>query len=84
MSLVLTVWVYCENMLTGGSIGVLHTAREDWTPSEELPPTSNTDAHEFSTKVKGDRDNDTLDSDQQLQADWIRRYMEQQEEVLFS
>lgn len=32
-------------------------------------------------KMKEQRDDETLDSDQASQADWIRQYMEQQEEV---
>jgi ATP-dependent RNA helicase DHX29 len=35
----------------------------------------------FSVKIKGRWDEDTLDSRQPSQADWIRQYMEQQQEV---
>lgn len=37
---------------------------------------------EISVKVKGQRDVDTLESCQPFQADWIRQYVQQQQEVL--
>ncbi|KAK3419669.1 hypothetical protein EUGRSUZ_G00347 [Eucalyptus grandis] len=38
------------------------------------------DAAKYSVKLKGNRDNESLDSHKQSQADWIKRYVEQQEE----
>ncbi|KAI7745964.1 hypothetical protein M8C21_029271 [Ambrosia artemisiifolia] len=64
----------------GGSVGIISTARDDWAP---LPDSSVATAHEMeeiSIKSKVQRKVDTLDSFQQSQADWIRQYMEQQEE----
>lgn len=66
--------------ITTGSVGIISTAREDWVPStdssaagtrEEIP--------EVFITTKEQRDNETLDSVEFSQADWIRRYMEQQE-----
>lgn len=39
------------------------------------------DAPRIAVRTKGHRDDKTLDSFQSSQADWIRRYVEQQEEV---
>ncbi|KAL3515702.1 hypothetical protein ACH5RR_022604 [Cinchona calisaya] len=65
----------------GGSVGVVSIAREDWVPTVDASPDErNNDLLKFSVKVKGQRDNETLDSFQLSQADWIRKYMEQQEE----
>ena len=36
----------------------------------------------ISIRIKGRRDDDSVDSRQQSQADWIRQYVAQQEEVL--
>lgn len=36
----------------------------------------------ISIRIKGQRDDDSLDLHQQSQADWIRQYVAQQEEVL--
>ncbi|GAV86513.1 DEAD domain-containing protein/Helicase_C domain-containing protein/HA2 domain-containing protein/OB_NTP_bind domain-containing protein [Cephalotus follicularis] len=64
----------------GGSVGVLSTAREDWTPSVDQSTKGTGDVKEISVRIKGQWDDDTLDSCQQSQADWIRQYMEQEEE----
>ncbi|KAK4491260.1 hypothetical protein RD792_001996 [Penstemon davidsonii] len=59
-----------------GSVGIVSTAREDWVSSarevEESP--------EVPLKIKGRKDDVSLDSAKHSQADWIRQYMEQQEE----
>ncbi|XP_010065338.2 DExH-box ATP-dependent RNA helicase DExH7, chloroplastic isoform X1 [Eucalyptus grandis] len=65
---------------TGGSVNVLVSAREDWTPSVEPSSRVDEDAAKYSVKLKGNRDNESLDSHKQSQADWIKRYVEQQEE----
>ncbi|XP_065871411.1 DExH-box ATP-dependent RNA helicase DExH7, chloroplastic [Euphorbia lathyris] len=64
----------------GGSVSVVSTAREDWTPSVHVAKTEE-DVPAVSVRIKGRWDEDeTLDSHQPSQADWIRQYMEQQEE----
>nr|POE98526.1 dexh-box atp-dependent rna helicase dexh7, chloroplastic [Quercus suber] len=67
-------------MNEGGSVGVILNSREDWAPSVEPLTKIEEEAPEFSVKIKGRRDDDTLDLRQPSQADWIRQYMEQQQE----
>ncbi|KAL3843675.1 hypothetical protein ACJIZ3_001078 [Penstemon smallii] len=59
-----------------GSVGIVSTAREDWVSSarevEESP--------EVPLKIKGRKDDVSLDSAKHSQSDWICQYMEQQEE----
>ncbi|TXG53796.1 hypothetical protein EZV62_019052 [Acer yangbiense] len=62
------------------SVGVLSVAREDWTPSMGPSTEIKEEVQEISVRIKGQRDDDALDSCQPSQADWIRQYMEQQEE----
>ncbi|XP_027113217.2 DExH-box ATP-dependent RNA helicase DExH7, chloroplastic-like isoform X1 [Coffea arabica] len=65
----------------GGSVGVVSIAREDWVPTmDSSPDESKDELLNFSVKVKGQRDDETLESSQLSQADWVRKYMEQQEE----
>ncbi|KAL4580736.1 hypothetical protein LXL04_016938 [Taraxacum kok-saghyz] len=64
----------------GGSVSIISTARDDWTPSEDSSVPTETEMPEISIKVKGQKKVDSLDSFQKSQADWIRQYMEQQEE----
>jgi ATP-dependent RNA helicase DHX29 len=64
-----------------GSVGVILNSREDWTPSVDLSTQIKEEAPQFSVKIKGRWDDDTLDLHQPSQADWIRQYMEQQAEV---
>ena len=66
---------------SGGSVGVILNSREDWAPSVDPSTKIEEEAPEFSVKIKGRRDDDTLDLRQPSQADWIRQYMEQQQEV---
>ncbi|KAI4298953.1 hypothetical protein L6164_032458 [Bauhinia variegata] len=63
----------------GGSVGVILNQRDDWTPLEDRSVTTEEGAPEFSVKIKKQWDDDTLDSRQPSQADWIRKYVEQQE-----
>ncbi|WCJ18473.1 RNA helicase family protein [Euphorbia peplus] len=64
----------------GGSVSVISTAREDWTPPVLVTQTEE-DVQAVSVRIKGRWDEDeTLDSHQPSQADWIRQYMQQQEE----
>ncbi|KAF8411855.1 hypothetical protein HHK36_004414 [Tetracentron sinense] len=64
----------------GGSISIISTAREDWVSSPHPSAKIKEQTPEISVRIKGHRDEETLDSLQPSQADWIRQYMEQQEE----
>ncbi|PIN25354.1 DEAH-box RNA helicase [Handroanthus impetiginosus] len=64
----------------GGSVGVISTAREDWISSWDSPARIVEEKQEVSFQIKERKDDETLDSVQRSQADWIRQYMEQQEE----
>ncbi|GJX01404.1 hypothetical protein Tco_0185317 [Tanacetum coccineum] len=64
----------------GGSVGIISTVRDDWAPLPDSPVATQHEMPEVSIKSKGQRKVDTLDTFQQSQADWIRQYMEQQEE----
>lgn len=66
----------------GGSVGVLSTAREDWSPPIDSLPAIEDERPEVSVKIKERHNDDSLGSCQQSQADWIRQYVEQQLEVL--
>lgn len=65
-----------------GSISIISTARADWAPSQ--PPLAEVDDQILgvSIRTKGSRDDDVMDLGKPSQADWIRQYMKQQEEVL--
>ncbi|KAG6396375.1 hypothetical protein SASPL_142523 [Salvia splendens] len=63
-----------------GSVGVISIAREDWVSSKESIPGPVEVKEQVTLKVKELRDDATLDSVQHSQADWIRQYMERQEE----
>ncbi|KAB1225897.1 ATP-dependent RNA helicase DHX36 [Morella rubra] len=63
-----------------GSVGVIFNSREDWTPSVDTSTEIKEEAPELSVKIKSRWDDDTLDSRQPSQADWIRQYVEQQQE----
>ncbi|KAI3445599.1 hypothetical protein Pfo_002264 [Paulownia fortunei] len=65
---------------SGGSVGVISTAREDWVSSRDSPARIAEEKAEVALKIKERKDDETLDSVQRSQADWIRQYMEQQEE----
>ncbi|XP_059648206.1 DExH-box ATP-dependent RNA helicase DExH7, chloroplastic isoform X1 [Cornus florida] len=64
----------------GGSIGIVSTAREDWSPSLNSSAKIEEERPEISVRVKGRSDDVALDSCQPSQADWIRQYVQQQEE----
>ncbi|KAG6398660.1 hypothetical protein SASPL_140127 [Salvia splendens] len=63
-----------------GSVGVISTAREDWVSSKESIPGPVEVKEQGTLMVKELRDDATLDSVQHSQANWIRQYMERQEE----
>lgn len=65
----------------GASVGVLSVARDDWTPSAVSSTSTNEETQNISVRIKGRQDDNNLGSLQRSQADWIRQYMEQQEEV---
>ncbi|EPS73447.1 hypothetical protein M569_01306, partial [Genlisea aurea] len=66
-----------------GSVGVISTANEEWVSSRDLPgDVVDENAGDFSYRIKGRRCDETLNSAQRSQADWILQYMEQQEEAL--
>ncbi|KAM7478823.1 hypothetical protein LguiA_027036 [Lonicera macranthoides] len=62
----------------GGSVGVLSTAREDWSPPIDSLPAIEDERPEVSVKIRERQNDDSLGSWQQSQADWIRQYVEQQ------
>ena len=68
--------------MIGGSVRVVLTSREDWTPSVDTSSKIDEAEAGVSIKTKGRGSDESLDSHQPSQADWIKRYVEQQEEVL--
>lgn len=65
----------------GGSIRILQTARKDC-PSVGVQSSKYKDGGEDSSVIFNRRkDDDTLDFFQSSQAQWIKQYVEQQEEV---
>ncbi|KAL6494488.1 hypothetical protein OROGR_031288 [Orobanche gracilis] len=66
--------------ISGGSVGVISTAREDWVSSRESQAHIVEEKEKFRLKIKERKDDEKLDSIQSSQADWIRQYMEQQQE----
>ncbi|CAN1828931.1 DExH-box ATP-dependent RNA helicase DExH7, chloroplastic [Linum perenne] len=69
-----------NSLQEGGSVGVISTAREGYVPPNDSPRTIQVDLQEVAFKIKERKSVETLDSCKQSQADWIRQYMEQQEE----
>lgn len=67
--------------MLGASVSVISVAREDWTPSDGPSANTNEEVQKLSVRTKGRQGDDALDLCQPSQADWIRQYMEQQEEV---
>lgn len=65
-------------------MGVISTAREDWVSPKDSLPGPVEDEEPGAVKIKERRDDETLDSIQHSQANWIRQYMERQEEVSFN
>ncbi|XP_027329494.1 DExH-box ATP-dependent RNA helicase DExH7, chloroplastic isoform X2 [Abrus precatorius] len=64
----------------GGSIGVILNRRDNSTPSVDPSITTKEEALEPAVLIKKKWCDDSLDSCQLSQADWIRQYVEQQEE----
>ncbi|XP_021285972.1 DExH-box ATP-dependent RNA helicase DExH7, chloroplastic isoform X1 [Herrania umbratica] len=63
-----------------GPISVISFKHEDWTPSVDASTRIKENLQGLSVKTKGSADEDSLNTCQPSQADWIRQYMEQQEE----
>lgn len=66
-----------------GSVGILSVAQEDWKPSVESSVDTKDEMPKVCIQVKARRETDALDTLQPSQADWIRQYVQQQEEVLY-
>ncbi|MBA0823944.1 hypothetical protein Goarm_020637, partial [Gossypium armourianum] len=64
----------------GGSISVISVEKEDWTPSVDASTRIKENLHGLSVRTKSSEDENSLNMCQPSQADWIRQYMEQQEE----
>ncbi|OMO75195.1 hypothetical protein CCACVL1_16292 [Corchorus capsularis] len=65
----------------GGTISVISLPQEeDWTPSVDASTRIKENLQGLSVRNKASADDDSLNTCQQSQADWIRQYMEQQEE----
>ncbi|WJX97043.1 RNA helicase [Trifolium repens] len=64
----------------GGSVGVILNQQDNSTPSVDPSITTKDQALESPVLIKRQLNDDTLDSCQSSQADWIRQYVEQQEE----
>ncbi|XP_059313551.1 DExH-box ATP-dependent RNA helicase DExH7, chloroplastic isoform X2 [Lycium ferocissimum] len=70
------------SQLNEGSVGIISTAREDWVPSADSSVAEVKDERipKVSVVPKGRSDSESLRTVERSQADWIRQYMEQQEE----
>ncbi|KAF5200714.1 Dexh-box atp-dependent rna helicase dexh4 protein, partial [Thalictrum thalictroides] len=64
----------------GGSISIISTAREDWVRAPQPCTKDEIRMADAPFRSKGRIDDDTLDMRQPSQADWIKQYVEQQEE----
>ncbi|KAL5704172.1 RNA helicase [Ranunculus cassubicifolius] len=64
----------------GGSISIISTAREDWVPSSDPSAEDEKNMLEVPFQIKERVNDDTMDMRQPSQADWIKQYVEQQEE----
>ncbi|KAK9676403.1 hypothetical protein RND81_11G074700 [Saponaria officinalis] len=72
-----------SSLHTGGSIGVISAAQENWTAPADTSARYEDEASKFSIIAKGHRDvNDSLDLNEPSQADWIRQYMVKEEEEM--
>ncbi|KAL6010624.1 hypothetical protein ACLOJK_001060 [Asimina triloba] len=65
------------------SVSVISSAREDWLPSRIPSAESEEPMPRVSVRLKGSRDNESLDLGKPSQVDWIRQYVQQQEEAPF-
>lgn len=65
----------------GDAVGIISTSRMDWSPSMDSSAKIEEETPKLNVRIKGRSDDDILDSCQPSQADWIRKYLEHQEEV---
>ncbi|CAH9121887.1 unnamed protein product [Cuscuta epithymum] len=65
--------------LNEGSVGIISNVREDWVPSTESSAAGARDEI-MDVITKQRRDDETFDCVERAQADWIRRYMREQED----
>jgi ATP-dependent RNA helicase DHX29 len=66
-----------------GSVKVLSTAKDNWVPQSHEPEEVKRKTEGLETKIVSRREEDvSLDDGRSSQAEWIRQYMERQEEVL--
>ncbi|XP_031248969.1 DExH-box ATP-dependent RNA helicase DExH7, chloroplastic-like [Pistacia vera] len=68
-----------QHLNGGASVSVISVVR-DWIPSDGSSANTDEEVQKISVRTKGHQGYDALDSRQPSQADWIRQYMEQQEE----
>lgn len=76
----LIVCVY--NSFVEGSVGVILNQQDNSIPLVDPSSTTKENALESPVLIKRQLNDDTLDSCHSSQADWIRQYVEQQEEVI--
>ncbi|XP_057542821.1 DExH-box ATP-dependent RNA helicase DExH7, chloroplastic [Amaranthus tricolor] len=70
-----------SSLHTGGSISVLSTAQENWTHPADTSLRSEDEVCRFSVITKGHHDDDSFVLHEPSQADWIRQYMEREDEM---
>ncbi|ERN12619.1 hypothetical protein AMTR_s00025p00230340 [Amborella trichopoda] len=63
-----------------GSVNIISSAREDWVPSKPSPVEGGGQIQGLTVRHKGNQSKDHDNLLRSSQADWIRQYMEQQEE----
>ena len=89
LTIIRNVWVFPQfsfcviwSVSLGGTVNVISLPQEeDWTPSVDASTRIKESLEGLSVRTKASADQDSLNTCQQSQADWIRQYMEQQEEV---
>lgn len=60
---------------------MVSTAQENWISSIDTTARSQDEVLEYSIITRSRNDDDSLDLNEPSQADWIRQYMEKEEEV---
>ncbi|KAL5718407.1 RNA helicase [Ranunculus cassubicifolius] len=66
----------------GGSISIISTAQEDWVPLSDPSAEDEKNMLEVPFQIKERVNDDTMEMRQPSETDWIKQYVEQQEEVL--